>query len=94
MQESVGDRRGDRVADCAALEMPCLGQPGPRVRIPPSPLFSYNRQPATLTHASGSPIVSHRPTAVDMLDSGKLGPIFPGSGWRHDGESRQGVGRL
>src|SRR5438105_15878126 len=31
-------RRGDRVADCAALEMPCGGQTSPGVRIPPSPL--------------------------------------------------------
>src|SRR6266705_6904089 len=31
-------RRGDRVADCAALEMPCGGQTSPRVQIPPSPL--------------------------------------------------------
>ena len=26
------------MADCAALEMPCPGQPGPGVRIPLSPL--------------------------------------------------------
>ena len=30
--------RDDRVADCAALEMPCPGKPGPGVRIPLSPL--------------------------------------------------------
>lgn len=31
-------RRDDRAADCAALEMLCLGKPGPGVRIPLSPL--------------------------------------------------------
>ena len=34
-------RRGDRAADCAALEMLCGGQTSPGVRIPPSPLKPF-----------------------------------------------------
>src|SRR6059058_5960308 len=37
-QSILPNRRGDREAEGAALEMPCGGQTSPRVRIPPSPL--------------------------------------------------------
>ncbi len=39
VEKTCTQRRGDRAAEGAALEMPCGGQTSPRVRIPPSPLI-------------------------------------------------------
>ncbi len=59
-------RRDDRVAECAALEMPCPGKPGPGVRIPLSPLegtlLPYAGKRAFLLRGRHAPAEAPTPT--------------------------------